>query len=55
MNWQPSINAAGNQFELVNIQEEVGITFIMVTHDQEEAMTMSTRLGVMDHGRFRQI
>jgi putrescine transport system ATP-binding protein len=43
------------QFELVNIQEEVGITFIMVTHDQEEAMTMSTRLGVMDHGRLRQI
>lgn len=43
------------QFELVNIQEEVGITFIMVTHDQEEAMTMSTRLGIMDHGRMRQI
>lgn len=43
------------QFELVNIQEKVGITFIMVTHDQEEAMTMSTRLGVMDHGRLRQI
>jgi len=33
------------QFELVNIQERVGITFIMVTHDQEEAMTMSTRMG----------
>lgn len=43
------------QFELVSIQEEVGITFIMVTHDQEEAMTMSSRLGVMDHGRLRQI
>jgi putrescine transport system ATP-binding protein len=43
------------QFELVNIQEEVGITFIMVTHDQEEAMTMSTRLGIMDHGRLTQI
>lgn len=43
------------QFELVNIQEQVGVTFIMVTHDQEEAMTMSTRLGVMDHGRLRQI
>lgn len=39
----------------MNIQEEVGITFIMVTHDQEEAMTMSTRLGVMDHGRLRQV
>lgn len=43
------------QFELVNIQEEVGITFIMVTHDQEEAMTMSTRVGVMDNGRMAQI
>jgi putrescine transport system ATP-binding protein len=43
------------QFELVNIQEKVGITFIMVTHDQEEAMTMSSRLGVMDHGRLSQI
>lgn len=43
------------QFELVNIQEKVGVTFIMVTHDQEEAMTMSTRMGVMDHGRLRQI
>lgn len=43
------------QFELVSIQEEVGITFIMVTHDQEEAMTMSTRLGVMEHGRISQI
>lgn len=43
------------QFELVNIQEEVGVTFIMVTHDQEEAMTMSSRLGIMDHGRLSQI
>jgi putrescine transport system ATP-binding protein len=43
------------QFELVGIQEEVGITFILVTHDQEEAMTMSSRLGIMDHGRLRQI
>ena len=43
------------QFELVNIQERVGITFVMVTHDQEEAMTMSTRLGVMEEGRIRQI
>ena len=43
------------QFELVNIQEEVGITFIMVTHDQEEAMTMSTRLAIMEEGRIRQI
>lgn len=43
------------QFELVNIQEKVGITFIMVTHDQEEAMTVSTRMGIMDHGRVRQV
>lgn len=43
------------QFELVNIQEKVGITFVMVTHDQEEAMTMSTRIGVMEEGRIRQI
>lgn len=43
------------QFELVNIQERVGITFIMVTHDQEEAMTMSSRIGVMEEGRIRQV
>lgn len=43
------------QFELVNIQEEVGITFIMVTHDQEEAMTMSTRMAIMEEGRLRQV
>ncbi|MGB0935123.1 MAG: ABC transporter ATP-binding protein [Alphaproteobacteria bacterium] len=43
------------QFELVNIQEKVGITFVMVTHDQEEAMTMSTRMAVMDEGRVRQV
>jgi putrescine transport system ATP-binding protein len=43
------------QFELVNIQEKVGITFILVTHDQEEAMTMSTRIGVMEDGKIRQV
>jgi putrescine transport system ATP-binding protein len=43
------------QFELVNIQEKVGTTFIMVTHDQEEAMTMSNRVGVMDAGRIVQV
>jgi putrescine transport system ATP-binding protein len=43
------------QFELVNIQEKVGTTFVMVTHDQEEAMTMSTRIGVMDAGRIVQV
>ena len=41
------------QFELVNIQEQLGVTFIVVTHDQEEAMTLSTRIGVMNHGRDR--
>jgi putrescine transport system ATP-binding protein len=43
------------QFELVNIQEKIGTTFIMVTHDQEEAMTMSTRVAVMDAGRIVQV
>ena len=43
------------QFELVNIQERVGTTFIMVTHDQEEAMTMSSRIAVMDTGRIVQV
>jgi putrescine transport system ATP-binding protein len=43
------------QFELVNIQEKVGVTFIMVTHDQAEAMTMSTRLAVMEEGHVRQL
>ena len=38
------------QFELVNIQEQVGITFVIVTHDQEEAMTMSSRIAVMNSG-----
>src|SRR6266545_669632 len=41
--------------ELKRIQEEVGITFIYVTHDQEEAMTMSNRLAVMRHGKAEQI
>jgi putrescine transport system ATP-binding protein len=43
------------QFELVSIQEKLGITFIMVTHDQEEAMTMSSRIAVMSEGRIVQI
>src|SRR5213076_1050509 len=43
------------QLELKRIQTEVGITFIYVTHDQEEAMTMSDRLAVMRHGRIEQI
>ena len=43
------------QLELVNIQDKVGITFIMVTHDQEEAMTMACRVGIMKEGRIAQI
>jgi len=43
------------QFELVNIQERLGITFIVVTHDQEEAMTMSSRVALMREGRIEQI
>ena len=43
------------QFELTNIQEQLGITFIVVTHDQEEAMTLATRIAVMDAGRFVQV
>ena len=43
------------QFELVNIQENLGVTFVIVTHDQEEAMTVSTRLAVMREGKIAQI
>ena len=43
------------QFELVNIQEKLGTTFIIVTHDQEEAMTVATRIGVMDTGILAQV
>jgi putrescine transport system ATP-binding protein len=43
------------QFELVNIQESLGLTFIIVTHDQEEAMTVSTRIAIMDRGRTVQV
>lgn len=43
------------QFELVNIQETVGGTFMMVTHDQEEAMTMASRIAVMEEGQIVQL
>jgi len=43
------------QFELVNIQEQLGVTFIIVTHDQEEAMTLASRIGVMNHGEIVQV
>jgi len=42
------------QFELMNLQDELGITFIVVTHDQEEAMTLATRMAVMDRGQIVQ-
>jgi spermidine/putrescine transport system ATP-binding protein len=45
----------GLQLELKRIQREVGITFVYVTHDQEEALTMSDRIAVMDQGRIEQI
>ena len=43
------------QYELMNIQDQLGVTFIVVTHDQEEAMTLSTRIAAMDAGNFVQI
>src|SRR5439155_5942808 len=45
----------GLQVELKKIQREVGITFVYVTHDQEEALTMSDRIAVMNRGRIEQI
>jgi len=43
------------QVELKALQQQVGITFIFVTHDQEEALTMSDRLAVFNHGRIEQV
>jgi putrescine transport system ATP-binding protein len=43
------------QFELMRIQESTGTTFVIVTHDQEEAMTVASRIAVMDHGRIVQV
>ncbi|MFN3614592.1 MAG: ABC transporter ATP-binding protein [Rubrimonas sp.] len=43
------------QFELINIQESLGLTFVIVTHDQEEAMTVATRLAVMRDGQIAQL
>jgi putrescine transport system ATP-binding protein len=42
------------QFELVSIQDTLGVTFVVVTHDQEEAMTLASRIGVMNHGEIVQ-
>jgi putrescine transport system ATP-binding protein len=43
------------QFELISLQETLGLTFVIVTHDQEEAMTVADRISVMDHGRIVQV
>jgi putrescine transport system ATP-binding protein len=43
------------QFELLKIQESLGVTFVVVTHDQEEAMTLSSRIGVMTAGEIVQV
>ncbi|SDW80245.1 ABC transporter ATP-binding protein [Roseicitreum antarcticum] len=43
------------QYELIRIQETLGVTFIVVTHDQDEAMTLSSRIGVMTEGKIVQV
>ncbi|WP_425049945.1 ABC transporter ATP-binding protein [Psychromarinibacter sp. S121] len=43
------------QFELMDIQEKTGTTFVIVTHDQEEAMTVASRVAVMDAGQLKQV
>jgi putrescine transport system ATP-binding protein len=43
------------QFELLGLQKQLGVTFVVVTHDQEEAMTLANRIGVMDRGRIVQV
>lgn len=43
------------QFELTDLQMELGMTFLIVTHDQEEAMTVADRIAVMEHGMIRQV
>ncbi len=43
------------QFELTDLQQQLGLTFLIVTHDQEEAMTVADRIAVMDHGRIVQV
>jgi putrescine transport system ATP-binding protein len=43
------------RFELVDLQSKLGLTFVIVTHDQEEAMSLADRIGVMDHGRLVQV
>jgi putrescine transport system ATP-binding protein len=43
------------RFELADLQSRLGLTFVIVTHDQEEAMSLADRIGVMDHGRLAQV
>jgi putrescine transport system ATP-binding protein len=43
------------QFELIHLKDRLGLTFVIVTHDQEEAMTVADRIGVMNHGRLVQV
>ena len=43
------------QFELMDLQVGLGMTFVIVTHDQEEAMTVAERIAVMNHGRLAQV
>ncbi len=43
------------QFELVDLQQQLGLTFVVVTHDQEEAMTMADRIAIMDKGQVMQV
>ncbi|MBB4184045.1 ABC transporter ATP-binding protein [Sinorhizobium terangae] len=43
------------QFELMDLQQQLGLTFVVVTHDQEEAMTMADRIAVMSHGKVIQV
>jgi putrescine transport system ATP-binding protein len=43
------------QYELMDLQQNVGLTFLIVTHDQEEAMTVADRIAVMDHGKLIQV
>jgi putrescine transport system ATP-binding protein len=43
------------QFEIMNLQEQLGLTFVIVTHDQQEAMTVADRIGVMNQGRLIQV